>query len=84
MVRVIKRMCDEILTGMDEVFNQIYAAKGAPSVLPETLLRGKVQPTLHSVRSDRQALPTDSGHHEITIRAHQLGSLRKRENRGHK
>ena len=53
-VRVIKRMCDEILAGMDEVFDEIYAAAGAPSVPPETLLKGKVLQALYSVRSDRQ------------------------------
>ncbi len=53
-MRVIKRMCDEILAGMDEVFDEIYASDGAPSVPPETLLKGKVLQALYSVRSDRQ------------------------------
>jgi transposase len=53
-VRVIKRMCDEILGEMDEMFDEIYAADGAPSVPPETLLKGKVLQALYSVRSDRQ------------------------------
>jgi hypothetical protein len=29
-VRAIKRMCDEILAGMDGVFDEINAADGAP------------------------------------------------------
>ena len=53
-VRVIKRMCDEILAGMDGIFDEVYATDGAPSVPPETLLKGKVLQALYSVRSDRQ------------------------------
>lgn len=52
--RVIKAMCDGILRGMSGVFDEIYAKAGAPSVPPETLLKGKVLQALYTVRSDRQ------------------------------
>jgi transposase len=53
-LRVIKRMLDEVLRGMSEHFDEIYAAAGAPSVPPETLLKAKVLQALYTVRSDRQ------------------------------
>lgn len=40
-VREIKRRCDEILTGMDRGFDEIHAEDDAPSVPPETLLKGE-------------------------------------------
>jgi transposase len=54
-IRAIKRMCDEVLRGDEhEHFDEIYAADGAPSIPPETLLKGKVLQALYTVRSDRQ------------------------------
>jgi transposase len=53
-LRVIKRMLDEVLRGMSAHFDEIYAAEGAPSVPPETLLKAKVLQALYTVRSDRQ------------------------------
>lgn len=53
-VRTIKRMCDEVLRTMSAHFDEIYAAKGAPSIPPETLLKAKVLQALYTVRSDRQ------------------------------
>ncbi len=53
-IRVIKRLCDEVLRGMSAHFDEIYAAAGAPSIPPETLLKGKVLQALYTVRSDRQ------------------------------
>jgi transposase len=53
-IRVIKRMCDEVLCAMSAHFDQIYAKDGAPSIPPETLLKGKVLQALYTVRSDRQ------------------------------
>jgi len=53
-VRTIKRMCDEVLAAMSPHFDEIYARDGAPSVPPETLLKGKVLQALYTVRSDRQ------------------------------
>jgi transposase len=53
-IRAIKRMCDEVLRTMSRHFDEIYAADGAPSIPPETLLKGKVLQALYTVRSDRQ------------------------------
>ncbi len=53
-IRTIKRMCDEVLTAMSPHFDEIYARDGAPSVPPETLLKGKVLQALYTVRSNRQ------------------------------
>lgn len=53
-IRNIKRMCDEVLSGMSRAFDRIYSDKGAPSIPPETLLKGKVLQALYTVRSDRQ------------------------------
>ena len=53
-IRAIKRMCDEVLRTMSTHFDEIYAADGAPSIPPETLLKGKVLQALYSVRSERQ------------------------------
>ena len=53
-IRAIKRLCDEALRGMSSHLDEIYAAQGAPSIPPETLLKGKVLQALYTVRSDRQ------------------------------
>lgn len=53
-IRPIKRMCDEVLCGMSQHFDEIYAREGRPSIPPETLLKGKVLQALFTVRSDRQ------------------------------
>lgn len=53
-IRAIKRMCDQVLATMSGHFDEIYAANGAPSIPPETLLKGKVLQALFTVRSDRQ------------------------------
>jgi len=41
-IRAIKRLCDEVLREMSVHFDEIYAADGAPSIPPETLLKGRV------------------------------------------
>lgn len=53
-IRQIKVMCDEVLAGMSEHFEEIYSQEGRPSIPPETLLKGKVLQALYTVRSDRQ------------------------------
>src|SRR5215204_28580 len=53
-IRTIKRMCDEVLAAMSKHFDEIYAKDGAPSIPPETLLKGKVLQALYTVRSERQ------------------------------
>jgi transposase len=52
-IRVI-RMCDEVLASLSPHLDGIYAADGAPSIPPETLLKGKILQALYTVRSDRQ------------------------------
>jgi transposase len=53
-IRVIKKMCDEVLGQLSRQLDGIYSAEGAPSIPPETLLKGKVLQALYTVRSDRQ------------------------------
>jgi len=53
-IRVIKKMCDEVLANLSQQLDRIYSAEGAPSIPPETLLKGKVLQALYTVRSDRQ------------------------------
>ena len=53
-IRPIKRLCDEALRAMSGHFDEIYAHAGAPSIPPETLLKGKVLQALYTVRSVRQ------------------------------
>lgn len=53
-IRSIKRLCDEVLRAMSSHFDEIYAEAGAPSIPPETLLKGKVLQALYTVRSERQ------------------------------
>ncbi|MSU47420.1 MAG: hypothetical protein EXS42_09970 [Lacunisphaera sp.] len=47
-IRVIKKLCDEVLATMGEHFDTIYAAAGVPSTPPETLLKGKVLQALYT------------------------------------
>jgi transposase len=53
-IRTIKRLCDEVLAPMSQAFDKIYSADGAPSIPPETLLKGKVLQALYTVCSDLQ------------------------------
>ena len=53
-LRVIKRMVDEVLRGMDAHFDEIYADNGRSSIPPERLLKARVLQALFTVRSDRQ------------------------------
>ena len=53
-IRLIKRTCDEVLRTMSSHFDEIYAKDGAPSIPPETLLKGKVLQALYTVRSERR------------------------------
>lgn len=53
-IRPIKRMCDEVMRTMSGHFDEIYDKDGAPSIPPETLLKGKVLQALYTVRSERQ------------------------------
>jgi transposase len=53
-IRTIKRLLSEVLAEMDGHFDEIYAAKGRPSIPPERLLLAKGLRALYSIRSERQ------------------------------
>lgn len=53
-IRAIKRMLGEVLAGMDQQFEAMYAADGRPSIPPERLLLSKVLMALYTIRSERQ------------------------------
>jgi transposase len=52
-LRRIKRVADEILGGLSEAFDEMYASGGRPSVPPERLLKAMLLIALHSIRSER-------------------------------
>src|SRR3954452_19700766 len=52
-IRRIRAMVDAVLAQLDEEFDVMYAAKGRPSVPPETLLKATVLMALYSIRSER-------------------------------
>jgi len=53
-IRRIKALVDEVLRGMSEHFEGMYAPLGRRSIPPEQLLKAKVLQALYTVRSDRQ------------------------------
>lgn len=53
-IRAIKKVADAALTALSDVFEQMYAATGRPSVPPERLLKGQLLLALYSIRSERQ------------------------------
>jgi transposase len=53
-IREIKRMADEALRGLDQVFEAMYSSIGRPSIPPERLLKAQLLIALYSVRSERQ------------------------------
>lgn len=55
-IRPFRDMVNEILAGMDEDFDRLYAISGRPSIAPEYLLRASVLQILYSVRSERQLM----------------------------
>jgi transposase len=57
-VRPIRRIVNEVLTGLDGEFAAMYSGIGRPSIAPERLLRGSLLQIIFSVRSERQAPPS--------------------------
>lgn len=53
-IRAIKKVADAALATLSNVFEQMYAATGRPSVPPERLLKGQLLIALYSIRSERQ------------------------------
>src|ERR1700674_4541397 len=52
-LRRIKQLADAALSELSPVFDEMYAAKGRPSVPPERLLKGSLLMAFYSVRSER-------------------------------
>jgi transposase len=52
-LRVIKRLADEALAELSDVFEAMYAEAGRPSIPPERLLKASLLIALYSVRSER-------------------------------
>jgi transposase len=53
-IRAFKKVADAALATLADVFEQMYAATGRPSVPPERLLKGQLLIALYSIRSERQ------------------------------
>jgi len=53
-LRAIKRMVDDALAGMDELFDSMYASGGRSSIPPEKLLKAQLLMILYSIRGNRQ------------------------------
>ncbi len=51
-IRRIRLVVDEVLGGMDGVFESMYSTKGRPSVPPEMLLKATVLTAMYSMRSE--------------------------------
>lgn len=52
-IRRIRVVVDEVLAGMDDVFDEMYADSGRRSVPPEQLLKATVLMAMYSMRSER-------------------------------
>jgi len=53
-LRAIKKLVDEDLSHMGQLFNKAYSDTGRPSVPPERLLKAMLLQALYSIRSERQ------------------------------
>lgn len=53
-LRPLKKVVDEILSGLSVQFDAAYSKLGRPSVPPERLLKALLLQALYSVRSERQ------------------------------
>jgi transposase len=52
-IRVIRRIVNEVLAGLDADFAAMYATIGRPSIAPEKLLRASLLQAFFTVRSER-------------------------------
>ena len=52
-IRRIRVVVDEVLGGLDDVFDAMYASSGRRSVPPESLLKATVLMAMYSIRSER-------------------------------
>ena len=53
-LRAIKKLVDEDLSHMGQLFNKAYSDTGRPSMPPERLLKAMLLQALYSIRSERQ------------------------------
>lgn len=61
-LRRIKQVADQVLNGMNSVFDKMYSNTGRPSIPPEVLLKSQLLIALYTVRSERlfcEKLETD-------------------------
>ena len=52
-IRRIRVVVDEVLAGLDDTFEKMYATSGRSSVPPESLLKATVLMAMYSIRSER-------------------------------
>ena len=55
-LRLIRRIVNEVLVGLDREFSELYAAEGRPSIAPERLLRALLLQAFYTIRSERQLM----------------------------
>lgn len=55
-VRKMRQLVDSVLTNLDDLFDEIYANGGRPSIPPEHLVRASLLQVFYSVRSERQLM----------------------------
>ena len=55
-IRMIRRIVNEVLAGLDAAFAAMYSGIGRPSIAPERLLRGSLLQIIFSIRSERQLM----------------------------
>ena len=55
-LRGIRKLVDEVLTGLSSRFERMYADVGRPSIPPEQLLRALLLQALYTIRSERQLI----------------------------
>lgn len=55
-LRLIRRIVNDALAGLDAEFDALYAKEGRPSIPPERLIRASLLQILFSIRSERQLM----------------------------
>ena len=55
-IRKMRKLVDEALANLDQIFSEIYSDNGRPSIPPERLVRASLLQVLYSVRSERQLM----------------------------
>ena len=53
-IRELRKLCDEALSRLSDIFDVMYSDVGRRSVAPETLLKSTVLMALYSIRSENQ------------------------------